>query len=1842
MPYQTSSSRNLQWLSLVLILSLLLGTFLAQPVHAAPAAIHTVNSNNDVDDGACNATHCSLREAIAYASPGDTINIGLVWSIRLNSELVIDKALTINGTGEYLLVISGWWSSRVFNISGNPNHPTITIRDLTIADGRVDGSGAGMYNNSNNLTLTNVTFSNNAANSFSGNTYGGGMYNHYSSPTLNNVTFDGNSTTSTIGASYGGGMHNHYSNPTLTGVTFSNNSAYNGGGMYNYYSHPTLNAVTFSGNSGGGMINDTSSPMLNTVTFTNNSGGGMRNYQSDPALNNVTFSDNSSSFDGGGMYNKDSDPALNTVTFSNNSADYEGGGMYNENSNPALTDVTFSNNSATRGGGLYNYSGSATLTDVTFSSNSAYDGGGVYVNAGSATLTGTQVTGNTASRAGGGIYINIGSATFTETQILSNSANSGGGIYINTGSATLTGTQVLSNSAAIYGGGVYLWSGSAALDVNGGAISHNSAGSWGGGALIGPGSMSLNGTQVLGNSALNGGGMYFLSSSPTLTNTAFSGNTAVNNGGGIFTSAGSPTLVNTTFSENSAQDGGGLFNSNSSPRLTNTILWGNTAANAPSSQISNTLGSTPAISYTLIQSATVGGVWDTGLGTDGGNNLDANPHFVRDPNPGSDGTWDTADDDYGDLHLQTDSPAINTGSNTNCPTTDLDGTPRPFGPRCDMGAYETAYTLTKVYVNGAANGVANGLTWTHAYTNVQDALALAVSGVEIWVAEGVYYPDEGAAQSDNNPWSTFTLKDGVAIYGGFTATETLRTQRDWAVHPTILSGDMGGDDNNVDGNFIAESTGDIVGQNVVHVISSSGMTSSAVLDGFTITAGAAWSHNGGGMDNNNSSPTLNNLTFSGNLADNGGGMSNGSSSNPALTNVNLYGNYAANAGGGMYNHSGSSPTLTNVTFSGNAAAISGGGIANDGSNPTLTHATFSGNSAGHYGGGLFNYLSNPTLTNAILWGNTAAADSQISNSASTLTISYSDIQGGYAGTGNINADPLFVDAANGNLRLQYGSPAIDTADNVNCPTADLDGVSRPYGSRCDMGAYETVYTLTQVYVNQNQAAVGGANGLSWTHAYTNVQDALSLAVSGVEIWVAAGVYYPDEGAGQISNAVASTFVLTDGVSLYGGFAATETLRSERNWETNVTILSGDIDHETLPDTTLNGVVTSTAHIIGSNAYHVVSGSGVTNTAVLDGFTITAGQANGFIGLAQSDGGGMYNASGSPTLANLIFSGNLAYDYGGGMYNYESSPVLTEVDFAGNSAYDGGGMYNEWYSSPTLTDTAFIDNMADGFNGRGGGMYNVGGSSPSLTRAAFTNNSAADGGGMYNIHGNTMPILTAVTFTGNSATGGDFMNGGGGGGMYNNFWSSPVLTNVAFISNTSAAHGGGMVNKENSAPTLTEVTFSRNSAAYGGGGMYHDGSAITRAGATFTGSSAGGDLVSSGNGRTSSVLSDGFSLVNVTFSGNTALYGGGLSNFFSSSTLTNVVFVGNTVADAGGGMLNYGASPMLANVTFSGNAADAGGGMVNITDYAGNGSHPRLTNAILWGNTATNTLTSQISNTLTSTPAISYTLIQSATASGSWDTALGFDVGNNIDADPIFVRNPHPGSDGIWGTVDDDDGDLRLQGGSPALDSGDNGACPATDLRGQNRDDWDCDMGAYETQFSDADTISKNVTSGNTYTFGPTLARVQVINANCLTALTIQRVEANHPNATSGIATGRYWAITPTGCASGFGLTLTLPTALMPDGNDKLCRYTGSGWDCGEVGDHSQGAGPAAMPNTIIRQNVTQLSDWAVGDDVGPTAVTLQSISATSVNQFWTPLLLILVWGLLLGMMGIRVWKVRKY
>jgi hypothetical protein len=247
---------------------------------------------------------------------------------------------------------------------------------------------------------------------------------------------------------------------------------------------------------------------------------------------------------------------------------------------------------------------------------------------------------------------------------------------------------------------------------------------------------------------------------------------------------------------------------------------------------------------------------------------------------------------------------------------------------------------------------------------------------------------------------------------------------------------------------------------------------------------------GGGLSAFGTDPSLYGVSFQENDARGGGGMYT-RDSDAVLRQVEFKNNTANQFGGGLFNYSQndiSHPSLVNVLFSGNSAD-SGGGIFNHRSNPSLTNVTLVGNS----NSAIHNSSSHSTVTNSILWGNLSEI---IDHTSSTTTVTYSIVEGGFGGTGNLDVDPQFVNAAGGDFRLLVGSPAIDTGTSLNAPEIDLDGLPRPRDGNADraaaydMGAYE--YENTTRVASGDAATVNEDSGATAINVLANDTDAHDL------------------------------------------------------------------------------------------------------------------------------------------------------------------------------------------------------------------------------------------------------------------------------------------------------------------------------------------------------------------------------------------------------------------------------------------------------------------------------------------------------------------------------------------------------------------------------------------------------------------------------------------------------------------------------------------------------------------------------------------------------------------------------
>jgi predicted outer membrane repeat protein len=417
------------------------------------------------------------------------------------------------------------------------------------------------------------------------------------------------------------------------------------------------------------------------------------------------------------------------------------------------------------------------------------------------------------------------------------------------------------------------------------------------------------------------------------------------------------------------------------------------------------------------------------------------------------------------------------------------------------------------------------------------------------------------------------------------------------------------------------------------------------------------------------------------------------------------------------------------------------------------------------------------------------------------------------------------------------------------------------------------------------------------------------------------------------------------------------------------------------------------------------------------------------------------------------------------------------------------------------------------------------------------------------NGESSPTLVNVTFYTNTT-------GITGGGMHNDGqWgiSSPTLTNVSFLEN-QANYGGGMYNNGidgNSSPTLTDVTFNGNTGTYEGGGMHNEGGAgITRP-----------------------------TLTNVTFRNNTSASGGAIyfngDNGDISAQIVNGLFDANGdhhIAHIRG---NTAHQPHFTNCTFSGATSQA----VYVKVDGSVHTPFTFTNSIFWGNNGDITNEDAALN-------VQYSIVEESGYSGT----------GNIFADPLFV--------------DAAGGNLRLQQGSPAIDMGDETLLPAgitTDLDGFTRNVGNTvDMGAYESQYEEICEFSEG-----THILGLvrpiTLTFDTAADLGDVFCLTVTYFPASHPNATLPLQNGVFWTISgkdweDNPVTSGFTATLTLPFA-QAAGTSRACRWLegvgpGAGWDCDSTHTtHSPNA-------SVTRSQIHAFSDWAVGNDAGPTSVSL--------------------------------------
>ena len=1050
------------------------------------------------------------------------------------------------------------------------------------------------------------------------------------------------------------------------------------------------------------------------------------------------------------------------------------------NSNPTIMECFIIGNSASAGAGLCFWQSSPDITDCQIIGNSALYGGGIYCWQSDPTISGCTIQGNVVDISGGGIYCNDSSPTITDCSIISNSAGDpGGGILCDASSGpVITNCTIDGNYAASAGGALYCYGGSYA-SIGKCSITNNTAG-------------------------IKGGGISSWYSTPYVYSCVIAGNVAGESGGGVHDGSGGTMLHGCTVVANQAGwSGGGVFcDSSTSIIIINCILWGDSPQ-----ELYVESGGSPTVAYSDVQDGTgqswfgigcidadplllpiAGGVLRLSPGSPciDAASSDAMPGIDiegrsrwddpnTEPNTGSGASgnyWDIGASEFKGYFVND----VTGNDSWDGLAPAWDGT---HGPKLTIQAAIDASSTGDVVI------VAPGT-----YTGTGNKALTFANGLPAGQTRDITLTSSAGADSttidceDTN--RAFFLTEGEsrrAVIRGFTITNGLSAGDGGGIFcysssPTITEC------------TITENLADSNGGGIACQWGANPMISNCAITGNTVSGSYTRPFGlGGGVYCSDSSPTIESCTVSNNESKyegggvyllnssasvvncliesnsctdpcGGGGISledssglialcnvlfNSSnvgagigcvSSSPTIMNCNVSDNTADSEGGGISCTFSSDAALENCILAQNVAAIGGAIHCND-SDPTFTNCTITTNTATTNGGCLYGVASTPVFTNCIVWGD---SPNEIDSGA---TVNYCDIQGGWTGTGNIEADPMFVCTFNQNYRLMPKSPCIDAGTSAGTPETDMFGRPRhdspitPNTGGGTPDCYDIGMHEFKGYFVNDETGDDSWNGLYAIHPGD---------VNGPKKTIQAAI---DE------TVIADTVVVAPGA--YRGSGNRDLDYNGRD----ITVLATMGAEETTIDAEYAGR--------GFDFFHYE-----TEMAVLMGFTIANGNA--------LDGGCIKcHTDSNPTIIDCIITGGWAggvpnYGSGGGVLTYQSRPTFINCKVIGCVAdYRGGGV-GFWDDSPTMISCEITNNFCGEM---GGGLIFVsqtipGNCNPLLYNCLIADNeSGSYGGGLYCYDSSTSLINCTVAI--NSATadsGGLACNGG-----------APAITNSIFWANS---------------------------------------------------------------------------------------------------------------------------------------------------------------------------------------------------------------------------------------------------------------------------------------------------------------------------------------------------------------------------------------------------------------------------------------------------------------------------
>lgn len=466
----------------------------------------------------------------------------------------------------------------------------------------------------------------------------------------------------------------------------------------------------------------------------------------------------------------------------------------------------------------------------------------------------------------------------------------------------------------------------------------------------------------------------------------------------------------------------------------------------------------------------------------------------------------------------------------------------------------------------------------------------------------------------------------------------------------------------------------------------------------------------------------------------------------------------------------------------------------------------------------------------------------------------------------------------------------------------------------------------QIFVDQN--ATGSNDGSSWTNAYTNLQTAIDMALIDDQLWVAAGVYKPSINIEPDSN----YFLINKKIEIYGGFFGNESNINERDWNTNFTILSGDINGDDLVDDFSNSR--------DDNALHVLLIEAFANGSIVDGFTIQNGQAK------------LTDAPTSSTTGPTNFN-----DWSAGGILVEAPMEIKNCTITQCSGYLGGAILiriREENADEVLLENCLIERNQGEF-----GMFSIYSVEKGLVKNCTIreNNSVAYGSGL--VLGNTNCKVEDCLFEGNRCS-----EGPGSIFIFQNSNSDVPssfieISRTNFISNTATDGAGITFNNFFSGSQISidscefknnRVLLDANSGGLAGAILLRNledtsSGVDVELSATISNSLIEGHEAIFGGGAYFFSSDDGFNIDinNTTFKDNIGQnFGGGVVVGNTLANFNHCSFENNSTSNIGGGImifhnsLNLNSEPTtnIINSSFFANQASAGGGICFNNFYPG--------------------------------------------------------------------------------------------------------------------------------------------------------------------------------------------------------------------------------------------------------------------------------------------------------------------